>query len=63
MASTNRGCKAISESGGAASVVLRDGMTRASVVRFASAMRAVVLVAKNFETLSIVFHRCLSQFL
>ncbi|KAL5681313.1 hypothetical protein ACJX0J_007698, partial [Zea mays] len=29
VASTNRGCKAIAESGGASSVVLKDGMTRA----------------------------------
>ncbi|XP_020266754.1 3-hydroxy-3-methylglutaryl-coenzyme A reductase 3-like [Asparagus officinalis] len=34
VASTNRWCKAIGESGGAQSVVLRDGMTRAPMVRF-----------------------------
>ncbi|XP_058777654.1 3-hydroxy-3-methylglutaryl-coenzyme A reductase 1-like [Vicia villosa] len=34
VASTNRGCKAIYVSGGASAVVLRDGMTRAPVVRF-----------------------------
>lgn len=28
VASTNRGCKAISEAGGAHSVILKDGMTR-----------------------------------
>ncbi|KAG6651472.1 hypothetical protein CIPAW_06G113700 [Carya illinoinensis] len=33
VASTNRGCKAIHLSGGANSVLLRDGMTRAPVVR------------------------------
>ncbi|KAJ0987129.1 hypothetical protein J5N97_005485 [Dioscorea zingiberensis] len=62
VASTNRGCKAISESGGAASVVLRDRMTRAPVVRFASAKRAAELkffleAQANFETLAIVFNR------
>ncbi|KAM0941549.1 putative hydroxymethylglutaryl-CoA reductase (NADPH) [Dioscorea sansibarensis] len=61
VASTNRGCKAISESGGAASVVLRDGMTRAPVVRFASARRAAELkffleAPENFETLAVVFN-------
>ncbi|XP_020271777.1 3-hydroxy-3-methylglutaryl-coenzyme A reductase-like [Asparagus officinalis] len=34
VASTNRGCKAIRESGGVQNVVLRDGMTRALMVRF-----------------------------
>ncbi|XP_020248004.1 3-hydroxy-3-methylglutaryl-coenzyme A reductase-like isoform X2 [Asparagus officinalis] len=34
VASTNRGCKVIGEPGGAQSVVLRDGMTRALAVRF-----------------------------
>ncbi|KAK8659633.1 hypothetical protein V6N13_029830 [Hibiscus sabdariffa] len=33
VASTNRGCKAIHLSGGATSVLLKDGMTRAPVVR------------------------------
>ncbi|XP_062098427.1 3-hydroxy-3-methylglutaryl-coenzyme A reductase 1-like isoform X2 [Humulus lupulus] len=61
IASTNRGCKAIHLSGGATSVLLRDGMTRASVVRFNSAKRASELKffledPKNFETLSIIFH-------
>ncbi|KAG1363277.1 3-hydroxy-3-methylglutaryl coenzyme A reductase [Cocos nucifera] len=62
VASTNRGCKAIAESGGAASVVLRDGMTRAPVVRLPSVRRAAELVAfveepSNFETLAVVFNR------
>ncbi|XP_010927300.1 3-hydroxy-3-methylglutaryl-coenzyme A reductase 3-like [Elaeis guineensis] len=62
VASTNRGCKAIAGSGGAASVVLRDGMTRAPVVRLPSARRAAELVAfveepTNFETLAVVFNR------
>ncbi|GJN33590.1 hypothetical protein PR202_gb22209 [Eleusine coracana subsp. coracana] len=62
VASTNRGCKAIAESGGASSVVLRDGMTRAPVVRFPSARRAAELKAfledpANFDTLAVVFNR------
>ncbi|KAJ4793947.1 3-hydroxy-3-methylglutaryl coenzyme A reductase [Rhynchospora pubera] len=62
VASTNRGCKAIAESGGAHSVVLRDGMSRAPVVRFPSARRAAELKAyaensANFETISLMFDR------
>lgn len=62
VASTNRGCKAIAESGGANSVVLRDGMTRSPAVRFPSARQAAELKAfveapENFETLSMVFNR------
>ncbi|XP_010530977.1 PREDICTED: 3-hydroxy-3-methylglutaryl-coenzyme A reductase-like isoform X2 [Tarenaya hassleriana] len=62
VASTNRGCKAIHLSGGAISVLLRDGMTRAPVVRFPSAMRAALLKfyvedPANFETLSIIFNK------
>ncbi|MED6168330.1 3-hydroxy-3-methylglutaryl-coenzyme A reductase 1 [Stylosanthes scabra] len=62
VASTNRGCKAISASGGASSVVLRDGMSRAPVVRFGSAKRAAELKffledPLNFDTLSVVFNR------
>ncbi|ESR48694.1 3-hydroxy-3-methylglutaryl-coenzyme A reductase 1 [Citrus sinensis] len=62
VASTNRGCKAIYASGGAASMLLRDGMTRAPIVRFASAMRASELKffledPNNFETLAVVFNR------
>ncbi|KAI8026529.1 3-hydroxy-3-methylglutaryl-coenzyme A reductase [Camellia lanceoleosa] len=43
VASTNRGCKAIYSSGGATSVLLRDGMTRAPVVRFGTAKKAAEL--------------------
>nr|ABX82838.1 3-hydroxy-3-methylglutaryl coenzyme A reductase [Cyclocarya paliurus] len=55
VASTNRGCKAINLSGGASSVLLRDGMTRAPVVRFATAQRAAQLKffledPPNYET-------------
>ncbi|KAK4711593.1 hypothetical protein R3W88_006106 [Solanum pinnatisectum] len=62
VASTNRGCKAIFVSGGANSVLLRDGMTRAPVVRFATAMRAAELKffvedPLNFETLSLMFNK------
>ncbi|KAF5449142.1 hypothetical protein F2P56_029619 [Juglans regia] len=62
VASTNRGCKAINLSGGASSVLLRDGMSRAPVVRFATAQRAAQLKffledPVNFETLSMVFNR------
>nr|AXF94764.1 3-Hydroxy-3-methylglutaryl-CoA reductase [Fritillaria cirrhosa] len=62
VASTNRGCKAILESGGAMSVVLKDGMTRAPAVRFSTAMRAAELKffleePENFDTLAVVFNR------
>lgn len=62
VASTNRGCKAIYMSGGATSVLLRDGMTRAPVVRFDSAKRASELKffledPVNFDTLAVVFNR------
>lgn len=62
VASTNRGCKAIYASGGATCVVLKDGMTRAPVVRFGTAKRASQLKffledPENFETLALVFNR------
>ncbi|XP_057546776.1 3-hydroxy-3-methylglutaryl-coenzyme A reductase 1-like [Amaranthus tricolor] len=62
VASTNRGCKAIYLSGGACSVILKDGMTRAPVVRFGSARRAAELKffledPANFETVSLVFNK------
>lgn len=62
VASTNRGCKAIHASGGASSVLLRDGMTRAPVVRFASAKRAAQLKffledPLNFDSLAVVFNK------
>jgi len=40
VASTQRGCKAITESGGASSVVTNNGMTRAPLLRFPSVKRA-----------------------
>ncbi|KAJ7551377.1 hypothetical protein O6H91_06G012700 [Diphasiastrum complanatum] len=62
VASTNRGCKAIYQSGGATSILTKDGMTRAPVVRFSSAKRAADLKFfveddRNFDTLSVVFNR------
>ncbi|KAE8686828.1 3-hydroxy-3-methylglutaryl-coenzyme A reductase 2 [Hibiscus syriacus] len=62
VASTNRGCKAIHLSGGASSVLLKDGMTRAPVVRFGTAKRAADLKLYledplNFETLAVAFNR------
>ncbi|KAM0942493.1 putative hydroxymethylglutaryl-CoA reductase (NADPH) [Dioscorea sansibarensis] len=62
VASTNRGCKAIALSGGAQSVVLRDAMSRAPVVRFVTARRAAHLKVfledpTNFDALATVFNR------
>lgn len=62
VASTNRGCKAIYASGGATSVLLRDGMTRAPVVRFSTAKRAAELKffledPMNYDTLAHVFNK------
>lgn len=62
VASTNRGCKAINLSGGASAVVLRDGMTRAPVVRFNSAKRASQLKffledPQNFDSLAVTFNK------
>ncbi|GJW21030.1 3-hydroxy-3-methylglutaryl coenzyme A reductase [Tanacetum coccineum] len=62
VASTNRGCKAIYACGGANAILLKDGMTRAPVVRFATAERASQLKffledGVNFETLSVVFNK------
>ncbi|PWA43628.1 3-hydroxy-3-methylglutaryl coenzyme A reductase [Artemisia annua] len=62
VASTNRGCKAIYMSGGATCMLLKDGMTRAPVVRFSSAKRAAELRAfledpENFDTLAVVFNK------
>ncbi|GLT39371.1 hypothetical protein SLA2020_135680 [Shorea laevis] len=62
VASANRGCKAIYACGGATSVLLKDGMTRAPVVRFATAKRAAELKffledPANFDTLAVAFNR------
>jgi len=66
VASTNRGCKAVTISGGASSVILRDGITRAPIVRFGSAKRAAevksfVEDARNFDDLAMVFNRLAFQ--
>lgn len=62
VASTNRGCRALVKSGGVRSCVVNDGMSRAPVVRLASANRAaqvkiwieenVHLIAEEFESTS-----------
>ncbi|KAE8729578.1 3-hydroxy-3-methylglutaryl-coenzyme A reductase 1 [Hibiscus syriacus] len=62
VASTNRGCKAIHLSGGATCIILKDGMTRAPVVRFSTAKRAAELKfyledPDNFDTLAVIFNR------
>ena len=67
VASTNRGCKAIFASGGATSVVLKDAMTRAPVVRFPTAAMAAHLKLFvedpiNFDTLALLFNRFLFLF-
>ena len=63
VASTNRGCKAIYQSGGATSILLKYGMTRAPVVRFKSIKRAAELnfyveEPSNFDALSILLQSC-----
>ncbi|KAL8126953.1 hypothetical protein AgCh_014024 [Apium graveolens] len=62
VASTNRGCKAIYACGGATAILLRDGMTRAPVVRFPTAKRASDLKffleePLNFDMLAVVFNK------
>jgi hydroxymethylglutaryl-CoA reductase (NADPH) len=61
VASTHRGCKAITQSGGATSMVLADGMTRGPVVRLPSAKRAAELKAwlanqENFYLVASAFN-------
>ncbi|XP_021714071.1 3-hydroxy-3-methylglutaryl-coenzyme A reductase 1-like [Chenopodium quinoa] len=62
VASTNRGCKAVYQSGGAYSRVFKDGMTRAPVARFGSAKRAAEVKffledPGNFDTIAGIFTR------
>ncbi|CAM9746631.1 unnamed protein product [Chrysoparadoxa australica] len=45
VASTNRGCKVISQGGGARSVVVKDGITRAPCLRMPDAMSAAAVKA------------------
>ncbi|MCO5553094.1 hypothetical protein L7F22_006615 [Adiantum nelumboides] len=51
VASTNQGCKAICMSGGATSVLLRDGMTRAPIAKFKSAQHAGELKFYNEDAI------------
>jgi hydroxymethylglutaryl-CoA reductase (NADPH) len=61
VASTSRGCKAITAAGGAESVLLRDGMTRAPLVRFptvkaAAEVRSYCADPANFESIAKAFN-------
>lgn len=60
VASTNRGCRAITESGGVFTQILNDGMTRAPALRLRSAKEAAdvyrwVQQPENLETLRAAF--------
>jgi len=60
VASTNRGCKAITSGGGATSSLLRDGITRAPCLQFKSAARAAqamkwILEDENFQKMKEAF--------
>ncbi len=60
VASTNRGCKAITQGSGVSSVITRDGITRAPCVRLKSAKEAAMLKIwceerENFEKLKAAF--------
>jgi len=60
VASTNRGCKAISQGSGASSTITRDGITRAPCIRMKSAKEAAELkiwceIPQNFLTLKAAF--------
>ncbi|VDK50369.1 unnamed protein product [Anisakis simplex] len=60
VASTNRGCRAITESGGVTARVYKDAMTRAPVVQLENAIKALELKewledASNFAELKKVF--------
>ncbi|KAF8081831.1 hypothetical protein N665_0864s0009 [Sinapis alba] len=62
VASTNRGCKAIHLSGGAFSVLMKDAMSRAPVVKFPSVRRAALAMfylqdPANFKRLSLIFNK------
>lgn len=55
VASINRGCKAVTESGGARVKVIKDGMARAPLIRtesVAEAYRLVEWIRENFELLA-----------
>jgi hydroxymethylglutaryl-CoA reductase len=60
VASTNRGCTALSSAQGVLTRVLSDGMTRGPVVEFSSAMRAAevkewLAKERNFTTIKLAF--------
>lgn len=60
VASTNRGCKAISQGGGCRAALLKDGITRAPCLRMPDAMAAAALkrwseTPENFETIKAAF--------
>lgn len=60
MASTNRGCKAITQGGGCRSALLKDGITRAPCLRMPDAMAAAALkrwtdTPENFESIKAAF--------
>ncbi|KAJ4889126.1 3-hydroxy-3-methylglutaryl-coenzyme A reductase 2 [Raphanus sativus] len=62
VASTNRGCKAIHLSGGAFSVLMKDAMSRAPVVKFPSVRRAALAMfylqdPAHFKRLSLIFNK------
>lgn len=62
VASTNRGCKAIHLSGGAFSVLMKDAMSRAPVVKFPSVRRAALAMfylqdPAHFKRLSRIFDK------
>jgi len=61
IASTSRGCRAISQAGGATSVLINNGITRAPLVRFPSITQAAQLKAwiehpLNFEEVAAAFN-------
>eukprot|EP01038_Epipyxis_sp_PR26KG_P007570 gene7570-10313_t len=61
VASTNRGCKAISVGGGCCTVVLKDAITRAPCIRMPSAMRAAAVkrwinVPENYAIIEEAFN-------
>eukprot|EP01104_Vermistella_antarctica_P002616 TRINITY_DN12833_c1_g1_i1.p1 TRINITY_DN12833_c1_g1~~TRINITY_DN12833_c1_g1_i1.p1 ORF type:complete len:505 (-),score=142.11 TRINITY_DN12833_c1_g1_i1:126-1607(-) len=61
IASTHRGCKAISESGGATTVVLANGMTRAPLIKMPNITRAAEIskwleVQDNFYQVAAAFN-------
>ncbi|XP_074605751.1 3-hydroxy-3-methylglutaryl-coenzyme A reductase 2-like [Brevipalpus obovatus] len=60
VASTNRGCRAIMQSGGVRSELVADGMTRAPCVKFSSTMRAAAAMkwiqqVENFALIKNIF--------